>query len=95
MPEVNQYIFTHKEILETLIKRAGVHEGKWTIMANFGLSAGTFGPSADQMYPGAVVVILQLGIQRAAPETPEPMTVDAAVINPIAPPRSRASSRRS
>lgn len=82
MPEASQYLFTPKEVLEALVKRAGVHEGRWMILANFGLSAGNFGPSADQMHPGAIVAILQLGIQRAAPETPESLAVDAAVVNP-------------
>jgi hypothetical protein len=83
MPEVNQYLFTHKELLEILIKQAGVHEGKWTIMTSFGFTAGNFGPSPGQMSPGAVVTVLQMGIQRAAPGAPEEMTADAAVINPL------------
>jgi hypothetical protein len=82
MPEVNQYMFTHKELLEMLIKQAGVHEGKWTILANFGFSAGNVGPSPEELSPGAVVAVLQMGIQRASPDTPEAMTVDAAVVNP-------------
>jgi hypothetical protein len=83
MPEVNQYAFTHKELLEILIKQAGVHEGKWTIMTNFGFTAGNFGPTPEQMSPGAVVAVLQMGIQRAVPGTAEEMTADAAVINPL------------
>jgi hypothetical protein len=75
MPEVNQILFNHKELLEILIKKAGVHEGKWTIIANFGFSAGNFGPSPDQMTPGAVVALLQVGIASA--------TLDAGIVNPI------------
>ena len=82
MPEINQYLFTHKELAEIMIKQAGVHEGKWVIMTNFGFSPGNFGPTPDQMSPGAVVAVLQMGIQRAAPETPVEMTIDAAVVNP-------------
>jgi hypothetical protein len=82
MPEVNQYLFNHKELLELLIRKADVHEGKWIIMANLGFSPGNFGPSADQMAPGAVIAILQMGIQRAPAETPPAMMVDAAVVNP-------------
>ena len=83
MPEVNQYAFGHKELVELLIKKAGVHEGRWVLMAGFGFSAGNFGPSADQMSPGAIVAITQLGIQRAQADTPEGMGVDAAVVNPV------------
>jgi hypothetical protein len=82
MPEANQYLFNHKELLEVLIKQAGVHEGKWVIMASFGFSPGNFGPSPDQMAPGAVVAVLQIGIQRATSETPDAMSLDAAVVNP-------------
>jgi hypothetical protein len=82
MPEVNQYLFNHKELLELMIKRAGVHEGRWMVMANLGFSPGNFGPTPDQMSPGAAVVVMQMGIQRALAETPPEMTVDAAVVNP-------------
>jgi hypothetical protein len=82
MPEVNQIFFGHKEVLEQLIRKAGVHEGKWMLAVNFGFSAGNFGPGPDQLSPGAVVTVLSVGIQRAGPDTPEPATLDAAVINP-------------
>ena len=82
MPEVNQIFFSNKELLELLIKKADVHEGKWALAVNFGFSAGNFGPSPDQMAPGGIVAMMQAGIQRAAPETPEAMTGDASVINP-------------
>jgi hypothetical protein len=84
MPEVNQYLFNHKELLELLIKKAGVHEGKWMLMANMGFSPGNFGPTPDQMSPGAAVIVLQMGIQRAIPETPPEMILDAAEVNPAA-----------
>jgi hypothetical protein len=82
MPEANQYLFPHKELLEMMIKKAGVHEGRWIVMANLGFSPGNFGPSPDQMSPGAAMAILQMGIQRAPPEVPPEMIVDAAVVNP-------------
>jgi hypothetical protein len=83
MPEVNQYLFKHSELLELLIKKADLHQGKWMLTANLGFGPGNFGPSPDQMSPGAVVAVLQMGIQKAPAETPEPMTMDAAVVNPI------------
>ena len=93
MPEANQYLFGNKELLELLVKHAGMHEGKWILMANLGFSAGNFGPGPDQMSPGGIVAVLQMGIQRATPEAPEQMTVDAAVVNP-APASSSTSKRR-
>jgi hypothetical protein len=85
MPEVNQIFFSNKELLETLIKKADMHEGKWVLSANFGFSAGNFGPSSDQMSPGGVVILSQMGIQRAPSDAPVEMTLDAAAINPERP----------
>ena len=87
MPEVGQYLFSSRELLELLVQKAGVHEGKWILMANFGIAPGNYGPSADQMSPGVVIAVTQLGIQKAAPEAPEGSWVDAAQINP--PPKKR------
>jgi hypothetical protein len=82
MPEANQYTLSHKELVELIIKQCGIHEGRWVLMANLGFAAGNFGPSNDQMSPGAVVSITQLGISRADQNAPREMTVDAAVVNP-------------
>lgn len=82
MPEINQLFFTHREVLELLIKKADVHEGRWMLAVNFGFSAGNFGPGPEQLSPGAIVALLAVGLQRAVAETPEAMTLDAAVINP-------------
>ena len=38
-------------------------------MANFGFSAGNFGPTASQLAPGVAIVINQMGIQRAQADT--------------------------
>jgi hypothetical protein len=91
MPEVNQIFFNHKELLETLLKKADIHEGKWMLAANFGFSAGNFGPAPDQLSPGVVVAIIALGIQRAGADVPEAATLDAAVINP---PTSKPSRKK-
>jgi hypothetical protein len=83
MPEANQYLFSRQELLTLLIREAGVHEGKWILAANLGFSPGNFGPTPDQMVPGSVVAILQMGIQKAGVDTPDAMTLDAAVVNPL------------
>ncbi len=82
MPEASQYLFTNKELLELLIKEAGVREGRWVLMATFGIAPGNYGPSPDQMSPGTVVAINQMGIQLAGADTPEGMGMDAAEVNP-------------
>ncbi len=84
MPEINQYVFSNKELLELLIKQAGVREGRWVLMTNFGIMPGNFGSAveqaAQQIAPGVAVVINEMGIQRATAEMPEQMSVDAALL---------------
>lgn len=91
MPEINQYSLNNKELLELIIKQTNVHEGKWVLMANFGIAAGNYGPSIDQMSPGVAIGLNKVGIQRADPKTPNEVTLDAAVVNP---PRKTSTSRR-
>ena len=82
MPEVDQYTFVNKELLELLIKQADVHDGRWALRVSFTFSAGHFGPSSDQLCPGAVTAIQNVGIQRAQSNTPVEMTLDAKEVNP-------------
>jgi hypothetical protein len=82
MPEINQYMFNNKELLELLIKHAHVHDGRWILIANFGFSPGHFGPTTAQVAPGVAIVINQMGIQRAQADTPKELWLDAAVVNP-------------
>src|SRR5271169_4588225 len=92
MPEANQYLFSNKELLELLIKQAGVHDGRWVLMTNFGIGPGNFGASPEQVAPGVAVVINQMGIQRAPLETPEASSLDAAVVNPASGSKANPSS---
>lgn len=82
MPEIQTYSFTHKEIMELMIRESGIHEGKWMLQVNFGFTAGNFGPSDGETYPGGIVLVNRLGLTKATADSPEPLTVDAAKINP-------------
>lgn len=82
MPETNHIFFSHKELLELLLKKADVHDGKWMLAANFGFAAGNYGPTQDQISPAAIVTILKLGIVRATDDVPESAVLDAALVNP-------------
>jgi hypothetical protein len=82
MPEIEQYKFKHKEVVELLIKSAGLHEGKWQLALEFGLAALNMGPSPDEVVPGAAVAVVSIGLQRANPESPPALVADAAVVNP-------------
>jgi hypothetical protein len=82
MPEVNQLFFQHKEVIELLVKKADIHEGKWMLSVNFGFAAGNFGATPDQASPGAVATVLAIGIMRAAQDTPDTLQVNASIVNP-------------
>lgn len=82
MPEASQYLFAHKELVELMIKKAGIHEGKWVLLVNFGFTAINGGPSPDQMVPAAVVGVQSIGIQKAALDSPSGLVVDAGEVNP-------------
>ena len=82
MPEVNQYMATPRDLVEMLLKSAGIHEGRGALVANMGFAPGNFGPTPAQLTPGAAVVIQGIGIQREGPGIPQEMLVDAAKINP-------------
>jgi len=82
MPEPNQYLYKHKELLELLVRQAGVRKGRWMLMAVFNFGAANIGPTPEQVVPGAVVGLAQIGIQLAPPDTPTEVTVNAAEINP-------------
>jgi hypothetical protein len=92
MPEVNQYTFTFKELMEMMVKKADLHEGKWMLLTNFAFAAINGGPSPDQMMPTALAGVQTIGIQKAVPDSPPSLTVDAAEVNPA--PASQSKSRR-
>lgn len=82
MPDVNQYVFSYKELLEMMVKKAGLHEGKWSMLVNLGFAAINGGPSPDQIVPTGLVAIQAIGIQKSAPDAIPALTIDAAEVNP-------------
>jgi len=82
MPEPTQYMFKHRELVEVMIKHAGIHEGKWVLSVNFGLAAINSGPNEDEVVPTAMVPVQGIGILRAPDGAPRGLVVDAAESNP-------------
>ncbi|TIR28285.1 MAG: hypothetical protein E5X07_22660 [Mesorhizobium sp.] len=82
MPEIETYSFSHKELLELLIKASNVHDGEWQLLVHFTFTAGNFGPNEEGMLPGAIAAVSQIGITRAKPESPKGLVSDAAKVNP-------------
>jgi hypothetical protein len=85
MATPTQFSLTHKELVELIVKHAGIHEGRWSLTLGFGFSPGVFGPNEDQSSPGVAIVINQINIQREQPNLPpaaNSITVDASIVNP-------------
>lgn len=80
MVEIDRYTFTHREVVEALIKQQGLHEGIWMISMEFGIGAVNAGPTEDQIVPTAMVPIVKMGLAKADKESN--ISVDAARVNP-------------
>ena len=82
MAEPTQYIFSHKELVEILIRDQKLHEGIWT--ATFQLGMGNMQvPSpagGGDTLPAVIVTIMGVGLQKADKEGPS--ALDAAKVNP-------------
>jgi hypothetical protein len=83
MAEATQYMVSNRELVALLVKAQGLHEGLWTLVANFGLGVATIGGPAGsgEFAPTGMVQLLGVGLQRVS--EPSPLAVDAAVVNPI------------
>jgi hypothetical protein len=95
MSEPQSFIFDFAEVAEALVRKQGIHEGLWGVYIEFGISAGNFGSSREDLRPTVLLPIQKIGIQRF-PEANN-LTVDAAVVNPpaAAPSRKKPPKRRS
>jgi hypothetical protein len=81
MAEATQYVFSHKELTEILIRHQGLHEGVWTV--SFQLGMGNMqapSPTGGETVPAVVVSIFGVGLQKTDKEIGS--AVDAAKVNP-------------
>lgn len=72
-------MFTPKELLEVLVKAAGVHEGSWRLALQFNVV-----PLGPGLAVGAIVPLTAIGIERVPDDpaaTSTVLIVDAGEIN--------------
>ena len=50
MPETKSITFTHKEVVEALIRYNDLHEGLWGLYIEFGLAAANIGPEPEGIF---------------------------------------------
>jgi hypothetical protein len=81
MPESARIVFTHKQVVEALVRKQGIHEGIWGLYVRFGINAANVGPDASaDLLPAAIIPVLEIGLQPF--EVVNNLSVDAAVANP-------------
>lgn len=91
MAETKQIAFTHKEVVEALLKQQGIHEGIWSLYVEFGLGAVNVGGSEDSVLPAAIIPVVKIGIQKA--DKVNNLSVDAAQVNLVAETSKKTTKR--
>jgi hypothetical protein len=84
MAEATQYTFSLREVAETLIKKQGIHEGKWVAAFEFTLNVGLMGAIPTDIKPGVMILTNSVQLMKAQEGSPENLMVDASVVNPKA-----------
>ncbi|HVT04529.1 MAG TPA: hypothetical protein VHL58_14275 [Thermoanaerobaculia bacterium] len=71
MPTTDRYTFQFEEMVEMMVKRAGITEGRWTLSVEFAIGAiNVSQPNTEVYKPAAIVPIVGIGIQRVAETDP-------------------------
>jgi len=89
-----EFFFSHKAIVEDLIRRQGIHEGRWMLTVELGLKGTNVLTSLEgksTLVPAGVLTITRIGITRT--NEVNDLSVDAAEVNP-SPPTLRTSTKR-
>jgi hypothetical protein len=83
MAEPTAFVFNPKEVMTSLLKQQGVHDGMWTLGYNLGIAVSNIGKSQDdpEMRPGMVIQVESVNINRDVPAV-SGLTFNAAELNP-------------
>jgi hypothetical protein len=83
MAEAIQYMFDHKEVVELLVKKQGLHEGVWMLSLEIGQAAASVpAPDGKSVLPAAISIVQRIGLKKHE-GAPSNLTVDAAAVNPL------------
>ena len=78
MNNVSQFQFELMDVARMLLKKEGIREGKWTLGIGFNLAATLAGPTPEAARPTMLVGVDKIILQKADPNTPPAMTIDAS-----------------
>lgn len=87
--QLEEYKFSHKEVVEALIKQQGLHQGIWMLSIQFGIGAANVqNPDKPlEVNPAAIVPIASIGLQKK--NELSPLAIDASVVNPKSKPSKK------
>jgi hypothetical protein len=80
MAEPALITFSHKEVVEALIKHQGVHEGIWGLYVKFAIHASNVAFGSPELLPAAIVPVVEIGLLKFEEVTS--LSVDASKVNP-------------
>lgn len=90
------FFFSHRDIATDLIKKQGLHEGRWKLTLELGLGGHSMPikkpDGTQELYPTGLVLVTAIGITRT--EEVNNLTVDAAEVNPPQPTKSKKRSSK-
>lgn len=88
------FFFSHREIASDLIKKQGLHEGRWKLTLELGLGGHSMSVNkpdgTQEFHPAGFVLVTAIGITQT--EEVSNLTVDAAEVNPAPAIRKRSDS---
>jgi hypothetical protein len=80
--QVEEFKFSHKEVVEALIKQQGIHHGIWMLSLQFGIGGANIQNPDNplEINPAAIIPVVSIGLQKKTELNP--LAVDASVVNP-------------
>ena len=69
MAEPTQIVFSHKEIVELMLRKQNIHHCIWGMFIKFGIQGTNIGLTGTDMMPAAVVPVLEIGLQKFEAES--------------------------
>ena len=79
--QAERRIFEFREIVEMMLRRENIREGKWVLAIEFGIGAGNIAePGTTEARPAAFVPILNIGILRNDKTELDSLSVDASTL---------------
>ena len=80
---IEELKFSHKEVVEALIRQQGLHDGIWMLNIQFGIGALNVQPPDGEKgdaVPAAIVPIVGIGLRKV--EAVNSLALDASKANP-------------